>query len=604
MRLSLRLRILICALLILLSTLTISSAFTYVQLSRESRSDIERNLETLSRAYALAFSEWIEHRSNTIGAIDAVSLEENLHGVLSRLQAIGGFSATYLGRANGQMETSVALDLPPDYDPRPRPWYQQALDSDVTVVTPPYQDASTDQLILTFARAARDGGTLLGVVGGDIALDTIVAEVGSIHPTEHSFALLVDGQGRIIAGRDSSLALTPFAELAPGFDPSSRQGEALIEGRQRLLHAESVPGTDWRLYLVLDLNDAASGARSVLTGMLVVAALAASLGGLLLWAVLKPIFRRLDEVRSELEELASGDSDLTRRLPAGGHDEVARIARAFNAFIDRIHGLMIEVRGSSSRVAGAAVEMSSAGEELSRRSEQSAASLEQSAAAMEQLSSTLEQSADSAVRARKLADGAGEAAKRGTEEVARVVETMDDIGRAAAQISGIVEVIDGIAFQTNLLALNASVEAARAGEQGRGFSVVAEEVRRLAARSVEAAKDIRALITTSGERAASGAERVTHAREAIDAIVAQVVEVNGVVREISIALREQSNGVHEVNQAVTQLDGATQENARQVESSSHAAAQLRDEATRLAELVGGFRLDAGGAGVRAVLGSS
>jgi methyl-accepting chemotaxis protein len=235
--------------------------------------------------------------------------------------------------------------------------------------------------------------------------------------------------------------------------------------------------------------------------------------------------------------------------------------------------------------------LATGGEQLARRTEDQASTLEQTAAAMEELSSTVGQTAENCSEASSKAAGATVAAREGAAMAHDVIATMARIEEASRRIVDIIGVIEGISFQTNILALNAAVEAARAGEQGRGFAVVAEEVRALARRSAEAAREIKALIGESVAQVEDGAGRVRDAGVAIDKVVASVEEMNELLGVISIASREQAGGVESVNRALAQLQGVTQENAGMVQSASHSATTLGEEAARLSDLVGRFRLD-------------
>jgi len=291
-----------------------------------------------------------------------------------------------------------------------------------------------------------------------------------------------------------------------------------------------------------------------------------------------------------MEEVGSGSGDLTKRLPASGNDEVAAIARSFNLFVDKMTSVLIEIRDSSESVKSAAAEISQGNQDLSARTEHAASSLEQTAASMEQIHGTVRQSAESASQANKLASTASQVASRGGQVVSEVVTTMEAISESSRKIADIIGVIDGIAFQTNILALNAAVEAARAGEQGRGFAVVAGEVRTLAQRSAQAAKEIKQLISDSVGKVTSGTQLVSNAGETMQEIVDSVQRVSNIIAEITIATSEQSTGIGQVNQAVTQLDQVTQQNAALVEESSAAADFLKEQSAKLAEVVGRFRL--------------
>ena len=290
--------------------------------------------------------------------------------------------------------------------------------------------------------------------------------------------------------------------------------------------------------------------------------------------------------------LAIADGDLTRAIHVHGKDETAELLQALDHMQRSLRTLVGEVRDSSQRIHMASREVAAGNADLSSRTEQTASNLEETASAMEELTATVRDSAASAGHASGLASSAAQVAQRGGDAVAQVVTTMDEINHASHKIADIIGVIDSIAFQTNILALNAAVEAARAGEQGRGFAVVAGEVRSLAGRSAEAAREIKSLIGASVERVEAGSRLVGDAGSTMTEIVASVQRVTDIIGEISSATREQSQGIGQVNLAVTDLDRMTQQNAALVEQSTAAAESLKDQAGRLSGMVSTFRLEA------------
>jgi methyl-accepting chemotaxis protein len=300
-------------------------------------------------------------------------------------------------------------------------------------------------------------------------------------------------------------------------------------------------------------------------------------------------------IRDPLADLARvaermGGGDLTPQIDTSRHDEIGSLAHSVAGMRDALATLVRQAQQSSDSIRTASAEVASGNADLSQRTERAAGALQQTASSMEQLTGTVHQTAERAHSASSLAQGASGTASRGGEVVADVVRTMDEISASARRIGEITSVIDGIAFQTNILALNAAVEAARAGEQGRGFAVVAGEVRTLAQRSAQAAKEIRGLIASSSERVEAGSRLVGDAGSTMQQVVEQVREVASLVGEISHAASEQSTGIGLVNGAVGELDGMTQHNAALVEQSTAAAMSLREQAERLAEVVGRFRL--------------
>ena len=288
---------------------------------------------------------------------------------------------------------------------------------------------------------------------------------------------------------------------------------------------------------------------------------------------------------------AIADGDLTARtVDTRGRDEAARLLASLSAMQGSLGRVVGQMRASSDSVGTASSEIASGNLDLSTRTEQTAASLQQAASSMLQLTGTVRQSAESARQANQLASSAAEVAARGGTVVSQVVATMDAINTSSKKIADIIGVIDGIAFQTNILALNAAVEAARAGEQGRGFAVVASEVRSLAQRSAEAAKEIKGLIGASVDKVEGGSRLVADAGQTMTEIVGSVQRVSDIVAEITAAADEQSHGIVAINASVAQLDQMTQQNAALVEQSAAAAESLKSQATRLAEVVGTFKI--------------
>jgi len=307
------------------------------------------------------------------------------------------------------------------------------------------------------------------------------------------------------------------------------------------------------------------------------------------WVGLRSVLiQPLHQLLAHIRHIAAGD--LTQNIVVEGRNEMSQLAGSLHEMQQSLVSTVGNVRDGSDAIFTGASEIAAGNNDLSARTEEQAASLEQTAASMEQLTATVKQNAENARQASQLALSASDTARKGGEVVDGVVRTMQDIAGSSKKIADIISVIDGIAFQTNILALNAAVEAARAGEQGRGFAVVAGEVRNLAQRSAQAAKEIKGLIEDSVNRVNNGSQLVGTAGETMNDIVGAVTRVTDIMGEIASASDEQSRGIDQVGQAVTEMDRVTQQNASLVEESAAAAASLEEQASRLSQSVSVFRI--------------
>ena len=330
----------------------------------------------------------------------------------------------------------------------------------------------------------------------------------------------------------------------------------------------------------------ARSATVLSTTLSVIAVLLAAVVGVF---ITRSIVRPLQEAVTVAQTVAAGD--LTSRIEVYGKDETGQLLQALKNMNKSLVNIVSEVRGGTETLASASQQIASGNADLSSRTEEQASSLEETASSMEELTSTVKQNADNARQANQLAASASEVAVKGGTVVSEVVQTMGSINDSAKKIVDIIGVIDSIAFQTNILALNAAVEAARAGEQGRGFAVVASEVRNLAQRSAQAAKEIKALIDNSVERVDAGSRLVDQAGATMQEVVESIRRVTDLMGEISAASQEQTAGIGQVQQAITQMDQVTQQNAALVEEAAAASESLQEQASKLAQTVSVFKLD-------------
>ena len=479
-----------------------------------------------------------------------------------------------------------------------------------------YDYAGETQLVTSFNAPILVDGEFRGVAGVDLSLNFIQSLLSEANTTLYDGAgrmALVAGRGGLVADTNGEDALGLPAQqslsdsIMAGIAEATRQGSLysrMDNGIFQRYQPLTIGNTEQPWVLVMQLPASVVMAelnalqhllgeqrQQSTLGMTLVGLLLAAIGLIALWWIGNRIARPLKHLANRMQEIASGNGDLTQRLPIHGRDESAAVAEQFNAFAEKIQAILLDVSHSSEAVNHAANEITLGGHDLSRRTEQAAASLQETSAAMEEISSTVSHTTHASQEASGIADTASQLASRTESAFVQVVSTMNDIRTTSAEIQTIISVIDGIAFQTNLLALNASVEAARAGEHGRGFAVVADEVRKLASRSSEASKDIRQRIDASAGKVDSGTQLVHNAEAAMHELAESVVQVTHMLGDISTAAGEQNDGINQVSIAVTDLDQMTQQNAALVQESTTAAEQLKEQADRLATLVGGFTLE-------------
>lgn len=405
--------------------------------------------------------------------------------------------------------------------------------------------------------------------------------------------------GRISSGTEKSLAdriaqlLTQVDTSVAGVLAHPETFEAVASGTMRDYFDQAIADLREDVKLNTDQASAANqrGAQAYTATLWVLGILLACgvlLGSGILMVLVRAISTPLGKALLIADEIANGQLDNEIRITET--DEFGELLNSLRRMDQALSRTVREIKGSTESIAMASGEIAQGNQDLSKRTEIQASSLEETAASMEELTSAVKHNTENARQAAQLALSATETAVKGGGVMGQMIETMDGISDSSRSIVEIISVIEGIAFQTNILALNAAVEAARAGEQGRGFAVVAGEVRTLAQRSAAAAKEIKTLIESSVGKVALGAELVGRAGGAMADIVTAIKRVTDVMNEISAASTEQSTGIEQVNQAITQMDHITQQNAALVEQAAAAAAAMEEQGQHLSEAVAVFRL--------------
>ena len=514
--------------------------------------------------------------------------------------ASGRFMPYWTRGAGGKLQVEPIV-----FDPKPgaNDWYDVPKRTGKTYFTEPYiypVDGKNVLMASLVAPIMIDGG-FKGVASADFMLTRLAKILADLKVIEGGKLALISNGGLYashpvperLGKKADDVPAAGLEKVRQGQPYEYEDGQGYIHLLQPLqIHPDIAP---WSVELNFPKSVAIASARDLMIYTLIVALLCAAATAGILILVVNQLTRPLRTLGRTMTDLSSGDADLRVKLEVKGTDELAVIGKGFNAFVEKIHAVLLQVQASADNVARASAEIAQGNNDLSARTEQQASSLEETAASVEELTGTVKENADHARQANQLAASASSVAQKSGEVVGKVIETMTSINDSSNKIVDIISVIDGIAFQTNILALNAAVEAARAGEQGRGFAVVATEVRNLAQRSAAAAKDIKVLIGDSVEKVEAGSKLVDQAGRTMDDIVASITRVTDIMSEITAASSEQSAGIEQVNQAITQMDQVTQQNAALVEEAAAAAESMQEQAASLSAVVSIFKLDAASA---------
>ena len=567
------------------------------------RNDIQRQI-----AEPAAISQTLAHNTFLQAWEDAGDPDDGLAAWTTQAKRLqeANHAATVFWVSDGTSKyfTEKGVDRTIDKTSAKDAWFKAFLDSNAPYRLDLDKDAGSDVYMLFINTRVQTPSGKLAIAGLGLSADALANSIRSYRLGKSGFVYLVNKDGVLMVHRDRSLLDGHHTiDKQPGFTPELARS-LLAKQEFASAHYDAPAGRQFvassfvpelGLYVVAEVPEAevlGNIGRTAAVSAIIAALVGGAVGLAAIWFVSGAISAPVMGAAGMLGEIADGEGDLSRRLQADGEDEVGKLAQAFNRFVGSLSGTIGKVRDSSHVIAGASAEIARGNMDLSARTEAQASSIEETAAAMEELTTTVRHNAENAMEANRLVSETAQSAEKGGAVVAEVVRTMGAITESSRKISEIIGVIDGIAFQTNILALNAAVEAARAGEQGRGFAVVAGEVRTLAQRSAAASKEIRQLILDSVAKVDAGSALADGAGHAMEAIVASVRRAEVLMRDIASSSQEQSLGITQVNQAIAQMDDATQQNAALVEEAAAAAAALQEQARELDAIVGTFKLAA------------
>ena len=508
----------------------------------------------------------------------------------------------YLATADGGYMQWPQSDIGAGYDPRGRPFYLAATDSPGDAVrTDAYYFAEDDVSIVSTVRTIEDEqGEVLGVQGIDVSLSGLTEMIRNIEFGEQGYLMLIEGSGTVLVNPNvpeqnfrhvDALDSPELAKLHAAANlGESYTTEVMLNNTDYQATVFGSPKLGWTLVGLIPRSEMMAVANRLTLALGVLGLVVIGLCAGISYGLARYLTGPVRQVSQHMKDIASGEGDMTQRLPVRSDDEVGELAKQFNAFVERMQLTLIKVRTRTDEVLHASNKLAMAVGELSTRTEEAAANLQETSSAMEEINATVTHTAEAADQANVLTTNTATTAREGCKSMEDMQAKMSAISTSATNISDITGLIDSIAFQTNILALNASVEAARAGDQGRGFAVVAEEVRNLAGRAGEAAKNIHELVDDSVRLTQEGNVLLEQAAADMLTIQTSVTQVSDVIGEITVGTKEQSTGISEVNVAVTEMDTMTQQNASMVSQSSTLASDMHNAAQDLDRMLNVFIL--------------
>ncbi|AXV32605.1 chemotaxis protein [Aeromonas hydrophila] len=630
MTLSLRGKLLATSLGVVLLMASLLGIVAFHTLKSRTMSAIQSEAVNYGHAYSVAIGDWMADRKNTVHALVnliADNPQAELVPHLKQAYTSGGFGLTYFGSTQGVMTRQDPSLNTGNYDPRERPWYQDAVKAGQLIVTAPYVSVTMQKLVVTLSEPVLHQGELVGAVGANLALDKLIDEVLAMQVQGEGYAMLLDSSGLIVGHPNKELALKQIGELSPDLSAATFQQwgrennelhAATLDGRDVLLAVQPVAGTDWLLAMVMYRDVLEAPLASLLWQLVGLTLVLMLVFSALLTAMFKYLFADLGRVAGALHDIAHGEGDLTVHINTRSKDEVGQLAESFNQFVARLHGIVSRLRDVTVELAAQSRAQAAGAQSRSQRVRQQQDEIVMVATAVTEMASATQEIAGNAEFAATTSGDAVKLAVAGqsqvgqsqrsitglADEVADASQIIVELDAHAQKISGILATISGIAEQTNLLALNAAIEAARAGEQGRGFAVVADEVRVLSRRTHDSTDEIQQMIETlqqTTRRAVSGMETSRQLAgtsvedaESANLSLGQINEAIGAISDmatqIAAAAEEQTSVTSEISRNTENIRHVSQELAEQANQEAAQAAELKGLTERLEQEIGRFRL--------------
>ncbi|POA20184.1 chemotaxis protein [Pseudomonas sp. FW300-N1A1] len=620
-------KILLAAALIVIAAFATFTLYNDYLQRNAIRQDLDSYLHEMGDVTASNIQTWLTGRILLVENLAqniAIDAEDTQVAALLEQKALTStFMASYLGDAGGSFTIRPDVKMPDGFDPRVRPWYKGAENSPMATLTEPYVDAATGQTIISIATASKKAGKSVGVVGGDLSLQTLIDNLKALDFDGMGYAFLVSADGKILVHPDKALVMKSLTEAFPHNTPriSSDFTDVEVDGNTRIVTftpIKGLPSVNWYIGLSVDKDKAYAMLNDFRASAIVATVIAVAIIIALLGMLIRILIQPLHVMTRAMQDIADGEGDLTRRLSIQNQDEFGQLGNAFNRFVERIHGSIREVSSATEQVNEVALRVVSASNSSMLNSDEQSSRTNSVAAAINQLGAAAQEIARNAAQASHQASDARSLAEDGQQVVDRSIAAMNQLSKMLSasstnieslnsktvNIGQILEVITSISQQTNLLALNAAIEAARAGEAGRGFAVVADEVRNLAHRTQESAQQVQTMIeelqvgaresvSTMGDsqrHSQDSVEIANLAGERLNSVTLRIGEIDGMNQSVATATEEQTAVVESINMDITEINTLNQEGVENLQSTLRACSDLEQQAARLKQLVGSFRI--------------